>query len=479
VPRASFLGELRSVLAERDFRRLFATRLVSQTGDGMFTAGVGAYVFFNRTTFPDPATAASAFAVLYLPYSLVGPFAGVFIDRWSRRQILVWSALLRAVLVVLTASLVATGSLGLPLYVAVLGVLGVNRFFLSSLSAALPHVVAGDKLVMANSVAPTAGTIVSFLGGLAGLGVHLATGGGRGGSAATLLAGGAGYLLAGAAAATMPRGLLGPPARPGGRTRPSLAAELLNMARGLAHGARHVWQRRPAAAALGATGSQRAMYGILLLTSILLYRNYFYAKSAANSSLAHFTLVVVASAAGYGAAALLTPVVTRRLPTWGWISVLLAAGAVLTGALGPTFTQPAFLAIAFGLGVVAQGVAICGTTILQQEIGDAYRGRVFALYDMLFNVPFVIGAAAVAQVIPDSGKSAPVVLVAAAGYLLAALAYTLVSRRHPPAPGGAAAVPAGDARAATPASAQPARGPAGGPPPSPDRPSPAAHRRSS
>src|SRR5712692_3884566 len=201
--RSPFLTDLRLVLAERDFRRLFATRLISQAGDGVFTAGLGSYVFFNATTYPNPASAAGAFAVLYLPYSLIGPFAGVFIDRWSRRQILVWSALIRSVFVVLTASLVASGNLGVPLYAGVLLVLGVNRFFLSSLSAALPHVVAEDKLVMANAVSPTMGTVVGFAGGIAGLGVHLATGGGRGGSAATLLAAGACYLLAGAVGATM------------------------------------------------------------------------------------------------------------------------------------------------------------------------------------------------------------------------------------------------------------------------------------
>src|ERR1039458_9302632 len=134
---SSFVAELRSVLQERDFRRLFATRLISQTGDGVFTAGLGSYVFFNSTSFPNPASAAGAFAVLYLPYSLIGPFAGVFIDRWSRRQILVWSALLRTAFVVLTAAFMALGNRGVALYVAVLLVLGVNRFFLSSLSAAL------------------------------------------------------------------------------------------------------------------------------------------------------------------------------------------------------------------------------------------------------------------------------------------------------------------------------------------------------
>ena len=138
------------MLAEHGFRRLFATRLASQAGDGIVTAGVGTYVFFNATTFPSPAAGAAAFTVLYLPYSLIGPFAGVFIDRWSRRQILVWSALLRSVFVAATAVLMAAGNRGVPLYVAVLLVLGVNRFFLSALSAALPHVVAGDKLVMAS-----------------------------------------------------------------------------------------------------------------------------------------------------------------------------------------------------------------------------------------------------------------------------------------------------------------------------------------
>jgi MFS family permease len=120
VPRTSLLADLRSVLAERDFRRLFSVRLISQAGDGVVTAGVGTYVFFNASTFPSPSAAAMAFTVLYLPYSVIGPFAGVFIDRWSRRQILVVSALLRSAFVVLTAALMASGNRSVPLYAAYL-----------------------------------------------------------------------------------------------------------------------------------------------------------------------------------------------------------------------------------------------------------------------------------------------------------------------------------------------------------------------
>ena len=55
-----------------------------------------------------------AFAVLYLPYSLIGPFAGVFLDRWSRQQILVWSAPIRGALVVVTAGLMVADIRSVP-----------------------------------------------------------------------------------------------------------------------------------------------------------------------------------------------------------------------------------------------------------------------------------------------------------------------------------------------------------------------------
>ncbi len=424
-PRSSFIGDLRTVLAGSGFRKLFATRLISQTGDGLFNAGLGAYVFFNATTFPDPATAAVSFAVLYLPYSLIGPFAGVFIDRWSRRQILLWSALLRAGFAALTAIFVLAGAFGPPIWLAALIVLGVNRFFLSSLSAALPHVVVQDELVMANSVGPTSGTIVAFIGGIAGIGVRLATGHAAFGSAVTLLVAGACYLLSGLNSTRIARDSLGPDlseARTG-----SVALDLEGVAAGLLAGLRHAWHRRSARAALSATGAHRFLYGILLLMSILLYRNYFYPGTNGNKALSHFLPVVIGSALGYGIAAWLTPVATRRVSNATWITTMLAAGGVITAALGVTFGQFEFVLIGFGLGVAAQGVAICATTILQRQMEDDYRGRVFSVYDMLFNVTFVAGAAISAAFMPVTGHSLPMLLIVAAGYVAAAVGYRLMT----------------------------------------------------
>jgi MFS family permease len=413
-----------------DFRRLFSVRLVSQTGDGIFTAGVGTYVFFNATSFPSPARGAAAFAVLYLPYSLIGPFAGVFIDRWSRRQILAFSALIRSAFVVLTAVLMAANNHGVPLYIAVLLVLGVNRFFLSSLSAALPHVVSDDNLVMANAVSPTLGGLMASVGGVLALGLNALTGDTERGAAVTVLVTGACYVIASLIATTMPRDRLGPSESPS----VSLRNDLATVASDLADGARYVARRRGVASVLGATGGYRLMYGPLFLMSILLYRNYFY-PSKVTTAEGHFLVLVIVTAVGYGCAALVTPPVTRRLSKQAWIVALAAASAVLTGVVGETFQQVLYLVMGFCLGLAGQGVAICATTILQQEADDDYRGRMFAFYDMTFNVTYAGGAALSVLFMSVTGHSPVLVAIVAIGFAVTAIGYWLATRVQPSAGG--------------------------------------------
>jgi len=428
ITRSAFVSDLRTVLAERNFRRLFWTRLISQTGDGVVTAAIGTYVFFNATTFTSPTAAASALTVLYLPYSLIGPFAGVFIDRWSRRQILVLSALLRSGFVVLTAALMASRSHGLPLYVSYLLVLGVNRFFLASLSAALPHVVPEDKLVMANSVSPTAGGIMTTIGGIVAAGLNAATGDTERGAAITMLVAGGCYVGASLVAATMKRDLLGPSRVPGAAPQGRLLSELASVAGDLAAGMRYVVRRRGPASVLAAIGASKFLFGILFVMSILLYRNYFYPSSAPTAE-GHYVGLATASGIGYACAALVVPPATRRLTKPAVIALLLAASAVITGGLGETFNQIAYLAIGFCLYLAGQGVAICAVTILQEEVEDAYRGRLFAFYDVMFNVTLAAGALISAAFIPRTGKSSALIGVVAVGYTLTAAGYWLVGRQ--------------------------------------------------
>jgi len=434
--RSSFLADLNVVLAERDFRKLFAARLVSQTGDGVFNAGFAAYAFFSAQSFPNPAAAVYAFTVLYVPYSLIGPFAGVFIDRWSRRQIIVYGALIRSAMVAIAGFVVLSGQTGVPLYVSALAVLGVNRFFLSAVSAGTPHVVKADKLVMANAVAPTSGTIVGFAGGVVGLGVHLVTGGGLAGSAATLWFAGACYVVAGLLGTRLGKDLLGPfTAGNDGQARDqagaSIARELREVFTGLVDGLKHLNKRRKAAYALGAVGVHRALYGTLLVVALLLYRNYFYSGGNGNKALGSVTLLVITSAIGFGLAAIVTPQGVKWLTKDQWIAAWLLIGGVVTIVLGPTFDKYTYLVVGFALGLSAQCVKICVDTTVQQTVDDAYMGRVFSLYDMLYNVAYVVGPAIAIPFLPETGKSYLVVLVVGACYVAAGAVYAALTIRNP------------------------------------------------
>jgi MFS family permease len=196
-------------------------------------------------------------------------------------------------------------------------------------------------------------------------------------------------------------------------------------------GARHVWARPPAAAALLAISLHRLCYGLLTLATLLLYRNTFPADSGFfTGGLVGLAEVVGAGALGTLLAAVVTPWVVRRIGKPRWIIALLAGGGVAQLALGLPFSSPAIVAAGLVLGFVAQAVKICVDTTLQESVGDDFRGRVFSVYDTLFNVTFVVALLVAAFVLPPSGISYPVLVAVGAGYLAAAGCYARITRRH-------------------------------------------------
>jgi MFS family permease len=420
------LAGLRAVLGVRDFRRLYTTRLISQCSDGVFQVGLAGYFFFSPEQQTSAAKAAAGFAGLLIPYSLLGPFVGVFIDRWWRRQILVYEPLLRAVLVALVAGLLAVGNDGPLFFLAAIAGLGINRFFLAALSAGLPHVVDRDRglLVTANSLSVTSGTVIAFVG--AGLGYLLRRlfGAGHVGTALVLMCAAGAYLAASLAATRLGRERLGPEYD---ADQPQTREALSNVARGLADGVRHVWRRRRAAVALLTISIHRFLYGIWTLMTLLLFRNYF--ATSAEAGLGGAAVVLGASGAGYLLAAVITPSAVKRTGIRTWITLLLGVAAATELVLVAPFEEVLYVVSGFTLGVVAQGVKICVDTIVQQAVLDAYRGRVFSIYDMLFNVTFVCGAAVAAAAMPANGRSYAMLAVIVTGYAIAAAMYGFIAAR--------------------------------------------------
>ena len=150
------------------FRRLFAVRLVSQCADGMFQVGLATLFFFSPETASTATGVAAAFAVLLLPFTVVGPWAGVLLDRWRRRQVLLYGNLVRVALTATIAVIMLVHGVGPVIYVLALVTLSVNRFLLAALSASLPKVVDGPLLLTANSLTPTLGAASSGIGALLG-----------------------------------------------------------------------------------------------------------------------------------------------------------------------------------------------------------------------------------------------------------------------------------------------------------------------
>ena len=163
--RSHARGELwRSVRNLPDFWRLLQLRMASQFGDGLFQAGMAGALLFNPDRAADPMAIARAFAVLFLPYSLLGPFAGALMDRWDRRLVLVGANIGRLILIAGIGTILAVRAGEMPLLVTALLANGLARFVASGLSASLPHVVPREQVVTMNSVATAAGAVAAFLG---------------------------------------------------------------------------------------------------------------------------------------------------------------------------------------------------------------------------------------------------------------------------------------------------------------------------
>jgi MFS family permease len=418
--------EVRELFRRSWFPSLYATRLVAQAADGIFQASLASAVFFNPEHQTDPRQAAAGFVILLLPYSLVGPFAGVFLDRWHRQRVLSRANFLRAAFVLVTATLlVRDGPRHATFYVAALATLSVNRFYLAALSASLPHVVRRDQLVLANAVTTTSGSIVSAIGVGLGLTVRRFAGAGDDGSAIVALSAAVVYLVAASVAGRIPRPLLGPSEPPVS----TLADQLRHVVGGLLAGARHIHERRSARRALAAISATRLLFGLSTIGTLLLYRNYFHDEGALRAGVVGLGQAVAAATVGYLLAAVVTPAVTRRIGKTRWIVALYAAGAFAQLVCGLPFEPGPLLVGAFFIGVASAGTKICVDTIVQEQVDDDFRGRVFSFYDTLFNVTFVAAAVVAAFTLPDTGRSTPTVLVLSFGYAATAAAYGYAERR--------------------------------------------------
>ncbi|HEY3758802.1 MAG TPA: MFS transporter [Solirubrobacteraceae bacterium] len=234
------------VLANRDFRLLFAGRSVSLLGDGAFLVALAwqAYTISNA-----PSALALLGIAMTVPLIALLLFGGVVSDRHSRRRVMLLADLMRAILLALLAALAIGGTLHLwqmMVLVALYG--GAQAFFDPASDAILPELLPASQLGQANALEQVVRPLALRLVGPAVGGVLV----GLLGPGAAFLADGATFLASAAALSAMSAG--DPAARAYVRARrglgennqhtpdePRALASGGELREGFAYVRRHVW----------------------------------------------------------------------------------------------------------------------------------------------------------------------------------------------------------------------------------------------
>jgi MFS family permease len=411
----------RSVRSLLEFWRLLELRTTSQFGDGLFQAGLAGGLLFNPERAVGPWEIAGAFAVLYLPYSLLGPFAGALLDRWDRRSVLIGTNLARLVLVLGIAALLAAGADDLGILCGALIVNGFTRFVSSGLSAALPDVVPGNQVVTMNSVATATGGAAAFLGAGLMLLLRSVFGADDSGAAAIIFIVALPVSLALVLSLRFSPHVLGPRES----VRAIHGSVAYAVATGWLHGARTALAVPTVAGTLAGLASHRMVLGINTMLVLVMVRHGDIQSVVGFGTAALFFFVT-----GIGAfiANVITPSAVGR---WGRYrttngALLLAAGIQL-GGIG--LQLPMMVLCGFLLGAAGQVVKLCADSAMQIDVDDGLRGHMFAVQDALFWMSFIVALTAAASVIPADGRSPGLVVAGSVVYLVGLAVHAAVVRR--------------------------------------------------
>jgi MFS family permease len=400
--------------------RLLAVRWMGQLTDGIFQSSLASFLLFSPERQPDAKSAAVAFAVVLLPYSLVGPFVGTVLDRISRQRVILFANLFRAFTLIFIAGLIRNGATGIELTIFVLVAFGVNRLILAGLSAGLPLLFdtsgteGRNTLVSINATAVTGGTVFVVLGGGIGIGIRGLLEGSVNANQADgylVLLSASSFFIAGLLALRLKKDQLGP--LPHEVKRQSFVAAYQEMVEGF----KFLRNIKDCFLGISATAVQRGGLTALTLMALLLNRNTFNDPANPEAGLAGFAFAITVAGIGITIGAVIAPFGVKKYGRHAWIRYSLLASAVLPIALA--FEQNEFFLVATGFfaGMAGQGVKVTNDALVQSKIVDEYRGRVFAVYDVMVNAGIVSGAIIAAFVLPSNGVSSLLPALIAIAYI--------------------------------------------------------------
>ena len=364
----------REALRSDDFRRLFTIRLITQSGDGLFQAALISSIVFNPEEQNTILGFAIATLIVSLPFSIIGPFTGVFIDRWSRRKILVVAPLLRVALMWLV--LFEPKAAPVLFFGGALWVLSVNRFYLATAVAVVPRLVPTQDLLIANSMTTVGGTVALLLGVFVGGWIADLVG-----NVPVIAIAGVEWLVA-SLVATRIRSPLLPHHVPEAPVRD----EIRRVAREFADGITLLARTPRALGPITTITLDQVGQGIVLVLSLFVFRHRF------GEGVGSFSNLIGAGGLGVLLGILTVGKLEERFPKERIVARAFFAGGVVLIAVASYITGWSVLVASFAVGLTFAWKKIPVDTMVQEAIPDGYRGRVFAVYDVAYNLSRVAAA---------------------------------------------------------------------------------------
>lgn len=150
----------------KDFFLLWTGKIVSQIGDRFYGIAL-AWWLLEKTQ--SPMIMGFFMAASVLPGLAIGPFAGVFIDRWNRRNIIILADVLRGILVLMVAHLSYCNQLRVwQIFAAAVMISLASAFFDPTVQAVVPQIVPEEHISRANSLSQMVSSSSMVLGPVLG-----------------------------------------------------------------------------------------------------------------------------------------------------------------------------------------------------------------------------------------------------------------------------------------------------------------------
>jgi MFS family permease len=372
------------IFRKRDFGLLMGVQFAAQAGDGIVQAALAKVVAFGGQegfdveNARDPEELLRIVLYVFLPYTILSPFFGVVIDRWERPRLLFFSNAVRAVLIGVIAILGSADVGDLTLFAAFLLTLSMTRVVLATKSAALPAALEGHSLVEGNAVSQLGGAMFQ----LGGAGAALVATSVIETDPVVLL----GAVVYGIAAALA---LLIRKAGEPRAARSTLFGEVARVAANIWAGLREV-ARTPKA-----SSSITTYFWLRLLWSFSIVCIGFSAREILEDE--DLMILIVTGGAGAIGAALGFVLADRLHARVLRTAYLVLSSSVVAGGaaavLGVVDTQVSLAALTFCLGFGFFLGKISLDTMVQEALGDDFRGRAFSLYDIAYNFAWLAAAA--------------------------------------------------------------------------------------